>query len=100
MALEGRIEIEFLAHDAAVVRRQSRQTLESLEQPFGLHPSVRFDIADNDIRCGGARRTRSLQHRVGLPDSRREAEENAQATALRALRLVLDAPQELIGIGP
>ena len=100
MARERRIQIELLAHDAAVTHRQGRQPLQAFEQPLGLDATVRLDIADDHIGAGGAQAPRGLQHGVGLADAGGGAEEDAQTPALGAGLLGLDVSEELIRIGP
>ena len=86
MPRERRVEIELLAHDAAVAHRERRQARQALEQPLGLDATVRLDVAHDHVGAGGAHAARGLEHRVGLADAGGGAEENAQtARAGRAL---------------
>ena len=65
----------------------------------GLVPAVRLDIADHDV---GARRFRAksrLEHRIGLADTGRGAEEHPQPSALRTRLLGLYLGEELVRIG-
>ena len=97
---ERRVEVEFLAHDVAVFHRQRRQLFEALHEPLRFHAPMRLDIADGDVDAVHARRTRGLQHRVGLADARGRAEENAQTAAGRPDLFCLKVLQQLIGIRP
>ena len=61
---------------------------------------MRLDIAEDDIGAGGARRARCFQHRVGLADASRRAEEDPQPAAMRPGLFGLHVYQQLIGIRP
>src|ERR1700691_4496905 len=97
---QRRVEVEFLAHDAAVACGQRRQSLEPLKQAFRLDATVRLDISDDDISPSSTRRARSLEHGVSLADPRREAKEDAQPAPSRTFLFVDDVLQKLIRVGP
>src|ERR1700730_9145612 len=99
-APQCRVEVKFLTNDAAVMRGQRRHSLESLEEALSLHSTAEIDVASNDAASRRSCPARGLADGIGLANTGREAEENTQPTALRALLLVLNVPQELIGIGP
>ena len=78
---ERRVDVE-LAHDAVDVDdRLARQDLEAVEQSLGLDAPVRLDDANDDIPPFGLRGAGGDQHRVGLADARRRAEEDLETPA-------------------
>ncbi len=56
----------------------ARQDLEPLEQRAGLGAPMRLDEADDDVDALVLEAARALQHRVGLADAGRGAEEHLQ----------------------
>jgi hypothetical protein len=97
-AAQGRVDVEFLAYDAAVPHGQGRQPLEAFHEPLGFHPAVRLDVADHDVPAGGLRDARRLQHGVGLADARGGAEEDAQPPAPGAGLLGSDPGEQFVRI--
>ena len=81
---QGSVEIELAARHAAITHWQGRQLLEAREQTFGLGPTVRFDVACDDVGAGGVRDPRRLEHRKRLADARGGPEEDPQTAAFRA----------------
>ena len=63
---------------AVIFDDAARQDLEALEQRAGLGAAVRLDEADDDVDALGLEAARARQHRVGLADARRGAEEHLQ----------------------
>ena len=99
-AFERSVEVELLAHHAAVCDRQRRQRFEAFCQPLGIGSAVRLDVADDDLEARELRRLRRAQHRERLADAGRSAEEDAQPAAPRTRLLCLDLREQLVGIGP
>ena len=79
--------------------QQEGNRLESLEQPLGFRAPVRLDIADDDVDAFGLLAPRRLEHRVGLADAGRRAEEDLQLAAARGPLLRLHVREQGIGIG-
>ena len=73
--------------------------LQALEQLLGLGTSVRLDVADHDIDAFGLHAARRLQHRVGLADAGRRAEEDLQLAATRRLLLRLYVREQGVRVG-
>ena len=80
LALERRVDVELADGVAAVVDHAARQNLESLEESARLGAPVRFDEADDDVDALVLQAARALQHRVGLADAGRGADEHLQST--------------------
>ena len=78
------VEIEFLDRCALDVEHQRRQRLEALEQRRGFVAAVGFEHADDDVPACAAQRLRRDQHRVGLADAGRGAEDRSSAGRARA----------------
>ncbi len=100
-ALQRGVEVELLAHDAAVARRQRRQPLEPLHQPLGLGAAVRLDVAHHDLGAADPRRLRGA--RASSRSCRRRPSRRRKSAAGRAAH----APprpatrrEQLVGIGP
>ncbi len=53
MALQCRIEVELLAHHAAIANREFRELLQPLQEALGFDSAVRLDIADHDVVARG-----------------------------------------------
>ena len=94
------VEIELLAHDAAVINGQRRQPLEPLDQTLGLDTAVRFDIADDDVRPARLGSAGGLEHRVRLANPGGRSEEQMQSAALRARLFPNDVREQLVRVGP
>ena len=63
---------------AAIIDHAARQHLEALEQRAGLGAAVRLDEADDDVDPLVLQAARALQHRIGLADAGRSAEEHLE----------------------
>ena len=83
-ALEQGVEIHLGQRLAAIGDRVARDHLESLEQLLGIGAPVRLDDADHHLAAFGTARLCGLEHRVGLADAGRRADEQAEAAALCA----------------
>ena len=81
LALQRRVDVELLDGPAAIVDDPARQDLEALEQRAGLRAAVGLDQADDDVDALGLEAARAQQHRVGLADAGRGAEEDLQPAA-------------------
>ncbi len=88
-AAQRRVEIELVARRAAQRHLREGQLLQPLQQLFGVAATVRLDVSDDEVRAPRACGARRLEHRVGLADTGRGAEEDAQATAPRPRLVVL-----------
>src|SRR5581483_8609285 len=98
MTLECSIEVEFLSCQRSVAHGERRQPLQPFEEPLGFHATVRLDVSDHYVLAGRAGTARSFEHRVGLADTCRCAEENAQPPPLRTCFLRLHVRQKLIRV--
>ncbi len=74
-------------------------SVEALEQRGGLAAPMGLDDADQHVHALVGARAGGLQHRVGLADAGRGAEEDLQPAALLPLLLALDLVEKLVGIG-
>ena len=81
--LQRGVEVELLAHHAAIADRLQRQAFQRLEHALGLATAVRLDVTDHDVGPRRLGRERRLEHRVGLADPRRSPEEDSQPPATR-----------------
>ena len=99
LALQRRVDVELPERAVAVAHLLQRQDLEALDQRLGFRPAVRLGDADHDVGSQRALRARSREHRVGLADPCRGAEEDLQLAAARLRLLLLQSGQELVGIG-
>ena len=97
---QGRVEVELLERAAAVGNLPRRQDLESLEKGLRLHPAVGLDDADDHVHPVGLELARGLEHREGLADTRRGAEEELEAAARLPRLFLLRAGEEDLGVGP
>ena len=75
-------------------------TIRGFQQGVRLGAAVGLDVADDDVHPVGPLLTGGFEHRVGLADSGRGAEEHLELAAARASLFFLDAGQERFGIGP
>ena len=78
LARQRGVEIEFLDRAAAILDLAPRQDFQPLDQRAGFGAAVRFDEPDDDVDAFFFQAPRVLQHRVGLPDAGRCAEEHLQ----------------------
>ena len=83
---ERGVDVEFLQQVSAIEDRAARQQFEALDQGLGLLATVRLGQTDHHVGPAVAQPPRSLQHGVGLPDPRRHAEIDLEATAPLARR--------------
>ncbi len=83
VTLQRDVEVEFLAHHAAIADRLQRQGFQRFEHALGFAPAVRLDVTDHDVGPRRPGRNRRLEHRVGLADPRRRSEEDTQPPAAR-----------------
>ena len=77
-ARNDRIEIHFRQRSALVFDLTARNDFEALHQRLGFLAAVGLDDADDDIVAVFFARAGGLQHRVGLADAGRRADENPQ----------------------
>ena len=98
VTLQRGVEVEFLAHHAAIADRLQRQALQRLEHALGLATAVRLDVTDHDVGPRRLGRERRLEHRVGLADSRRSPEEDTQPPAACPCFLGLHLCQQSVRI--
>jgi len=96
---EARLDIELLQRDPAVLDPASRQDLEAEQQRPGVVTAVRLDEPDRHVAPVLALQPRRLEHRVGLADARRSAEEDRQLAALRLLLVLADSREQGVGVG-
>ena len=78
LARQRRVEIEFLDRAATVLDRAPRQDFKPMNERARLGAAVGLDQADDDIDPLVLEAARVLQHRVGLADAGRGAEEHLQ----------------------
>ena len=78
LARQRRVEIEFLDRAATVLDRAPRQDFKPMNERARLGAAVGLDQADDDIDPLVLEAPRVLQHRVGLADAGRGAEEDLQ----------------------
>ncbi len=100
LSRERSVEVELVQLDAAVLHLAPREQLQAHEQRPRVVPSVRLHDPDDD----GALlvvdlAARGLEHRVGLADAWRGAEEDRQLAPRRLLLLLANAREELVGVG-
>ncbi len=93
------VEVEFLQHLAAIGNLARRQAFEADGERLGLLAAVGFDHADDDIDAQLFLPLRGGEHRIGLADAGRGAEEDFQLAARGAGFLFLHADEEGVGIG-
>ena len=78
LARQRRVEIEFLDRPAMVLDLPTRQDFKPMNERARLGAAVGLDQADNDVNAFVLEAARVLQHRVGLADAGRGAEEHLQ----------------------
>ena len=78
LARDRGVDVELLELDPAVRDPLARQHLEVVDQLGGLGAPVGLDDADHDVGALRAQPPRGLEHRVGLADARRRAEEDLE----------------------
>ena len=88
-----------MPHDPTIADCDRGELLQALEQSLGVARPC-GSTYPTTTPCRGLERSRGLQHRVGLADTRGSAKEDPQAAALSAGLFGLDVGQELIGVGP
>ncbi len=98
-ARQRAVEVELLQHAAAIGHVAHRQPFQAGQQRLGLGAAMRFHHADRHIGALRQGRPGGGQHREGLADAGRGAEIHAQLAARGTLTLLLDHPQQRIGIG-
>jgi hypothetical protein len=99
LARERRVEIELAELAAAIFDMSERQHVEPREQRGGFAAPMRFGDADQHVDALVLAASRGLQHRVGLADSRRRAEENFQPAALTFFFVALQLVEQFVRIG-
>ena len=102
LALERRIEVELPQGDAAMLDRAAFKLLEPVEQRSGVGTRMGLDIAGNHIEPLLFVSMGVFEHRVGLPDACRVAEEYLEFAAPRLVAALglFDLAQNRIGIAP
>ena len=80
LASQRRVEIEFLDRAAVVLDLAPRKDFEPINERACLGPAMGFDEAHDDIDALVLQAPRVLQHRIGLTDAGRSAEEHLQPT--------------------
>src|ERR1022692_5347475 len=95
---ERGVEIEFPDRCARDIEHQWRQWLETLEQCGCFGAAMRFEYTDHDVAAGATQRLGGDQHRIGLADSGRGAEEYLQPAPGRAGLPRLYGGEKLIGV--
>ena len=96
---QGGIDIELPQRHPAVLDLPNRKDLQPLQQRFRFRTAVRLDVADHHLPALGLGPPCRFQHRVGLADSRRIAEEHFERPAACLSLVGLDSGQQFIGIG-
>ena len=89
-----------LVSRSAVAHRKRWQPLQAFQQAFRLDAAVGLHVADDDVGSTRTQTAGRLEHRVGLADTGRGAEEDAQTSTLGARLFGLNTSEELIRIGP
>ena len=77
-ARERGVEVELLELHASVLGLAPRHDLETEQERAGVVAAVRLDDAHDDVAALLALEARRLEHRVGLSDPGRRAEEDRQ----------------------
>src|SRR5262249_40880200 len=88
MPLQDGVDVHLVEDAALVLDMTARDDLEPVEQRLGLLAAMRLDDADDDVEPLAALSLRRLQHREGLADPWCSAEEDLQAAAGFAGRLL------------
>ena len=99
-ARERRVEVELLERGAAVGDEPRREDLEPLEKGLRLRAPVGLDVADYHVDAVRLELARGLEHREGLADPGRGAEEELEAAPSLPRLLLLRPGEEGLGIGP
>ncbi len=99
LAGERGVEIELAELAAAILDMRERQHVEAFEQRSGFAAAMRFGDADHHVRAFIGTAPRGLQHRIGLADARRRAEENLQPAPLTLFFVALQLVEQFIRIG-
>ena len=97
---EGGVQVELPQRGPAVLDERRGQELEPLQQGVGFGPTVGLDVPDDHVDAFGMSLARGLEHGVGLPDSRRRAEEELQLAPGLPRLLLLDPGEQGVRIGP
>ncbi len=95
MARDNAVDVHVLERCALVRDAGPRDDLEILDLRLGVRPSIRLDEAGDHIDAARLERVCFLEHRVGLADTRRGADVDAQPGAillLQAFEQCLRAP--------
>ncbi len=100
LARQGRVKIELVQDDAAIVDLQPRQDGQAFRPGGGFVPAVMFDNADDDVAAGVPEAKGFGQHGIGLAHAGRGAEEDFQTAAPAVAAVAVDQPQELVRIWP
>ena len=95
-ARQQRVEVHLAQRLPAIRDARRGTTSRPVEQRLGVGAAVRLDHADHDVAALGAALLRRLEHRVGLADARRRADEEPEAAALLARRGL----EQRVGRGP
>ena len=98
-ASQGRIDRKLPQSDAAIRGFSQGECFEPGQQGLRLHPSVWFDIPDDDIPSLAFRSLGVLQHQVRLADSRSIPKEHLERTTPGVGFLGLHLSEKFIGIG-
>ncbi|MCY1420907.1 hypothetical protein D9M71_365440 [compost metagenome] len=93
------VEVELLQGALAVGYLLKRQTRQLARHGFGIGATVRLDQPDDQRGALGLRGLRGRQHRVGLADAGRGAEEHLQPSAARVGLFLLHALQQGVRVG-
>jgi hypothetical protein len=96
---QRRIEIEFPQRPIPIGHLFQRQLFEALQQGGGFLAAVGFDQAHHHIHALLAQLAGGQQHGVGFADARRRAEKDLQLAALGMCLFLLEAVEQLVGIG-
>ena len=92
------VEVHLLQPPALVFDALARNDFEPLQQRLRLLAAMRLDDADDDIVAVALARARRLQHRIGLADAGRRADENLELAD--AALLLPGSLQQGFGRGP
>ena len=80
---EDRVRIHFFEPASAVLDRLSGNGFQAFAQRDRLPPSVRLEVADDDVNAALFELVGFRQHLVGLADTRRIAQKDFEPTARR-----------------
>jgi len=81
LARERAVDVELLQRAPFVGDRGAGKNRQPRDQRLGLGACVRLDDADHDVAALIAQRAGPGEHRIGLADTRRRTEVDAQAAA-------------------